>query len=955
MPPRMIQVLLATITLTGCVSTADVAVRTLPPRPAMDPGIPDLTRGEGPALEEAARQDWFLHCGRTRGWAHRDEFGKSDSARQILITQVPIDSPTRHDLQEGDVILGVEGRYFSRMPIREFREASVPAQRAETSLDVILWRRGWERERIVTVNLAFLPIDFIRGEPPGLAVDWNLGPTGARGWIQDRDRESLHARQILVTKVEQGSPADGILQAGDVILGVDGQDFDRDARRAFAEAIGQAETEAGRGRLRVRRWRGGTTDDVTIPIEVMGSYSATTPWNCAKTERILERAVAYLIANDVLEKGNGPQRAVAALALMSTGTPEHMEMARDYVYRIARGAEDNPAFPPNWGYAAWGWGYHNLLLSEYYLLTADETVLPAIRIFSNRLAEGQSGVGSWGHRMAAPNHGRCPGYGAMNQSGTICWLSLLMARRCGVSNATIEQAIVRGRDYLAKFVDRQTVPYGDNIQFDPDRHDDNGKNSAAAVAFSVLGEAQGADYFTRMTLASWNDREYGHTGVWWSLLWGPLGATRAGEEACSAFLRELTWLHDLERRWDGGFIYQGKMGWGYGVDEATGRQRQGSEHVYGHWDTTAGRILMYTLPQRRLVISGKDSLVKSVVGGDLAATLDAGRLPEQGQRFARQRYDGRPREELIELLGSRSPVVRHRAALSLARLDGDHTETLVALLNSPDRHVRYGACTALRMQGGRSAGAVEPLLALLHTEDQAQSAHALMALGALNSDKATAALLALAGGDMQDDPYDYLHRITALALFGRGGPLAESIDGVDRPLLIPAVRRLLGSTGGVARSLTARATLPRMSFDELSELWPAMIPALREHALTEVVAGDEVRMIVARLLAENRVEEGMPLLLELMRTQRGHGAGNRHAQIMDWLVQYGTSAHAVLPALEEYLAFLEQDHPWVDRSRPGTEGFFRAQIPHVKQAVEAIQAAQAGGPMTSIAPYLEQP
>src|SRR5579871_6279902 len=71
--------------------------------------------------------------------------------------------------------------------------------------------------------------------------DWNLGPTGARGWIWASKMETTDARQILITQVDHGSPADGVLAVDDVILGVDGKSFESDARRAFGEAIGVAE------------------------------------------------------------------------------------------------------------------------------------------------------------------------------------------------------------------------------------------------------------------------------------------------------------------------------------------------------------------------------------------------------------------------------------------------------------------------------------------------------------------------------------------------------------------------------------------------------------------------------------------------------------------------------------------------------------------------------------------
>ena len=39
--------------------------------------------------------------------------------------------------------------------------------------------------------------------------DWNLGPTGARGRIWADKLETTPARQILITRVDAGSPADG--------------------------------------------------------------------------------------------------------------------------------------------------------------------------------------------------------------------------------------------------------------------------------------------------------------------------------------------------------------------------------------------------------------------------------------------------------------------------------------------------------------------------------------------------------------------------------------------------------------------------------------------------------------------------------------------------------------------------------------------------------------------------
>ena len=106
--------------------------------------------------------------------------------------------------------------------------------------------------------------DFTKGDTLAKDAphDWTLGPTGARGWIFTANGHSRDARQILVTAVAKGSPADGVLNVGDVILGVDGKSFPGDARVQFAECHRGGGVGEGRGcgccagaRGRRRRWK----------------------------------------------------------------------------------------------------------------------------------------------------------------------------------------------------------------------------------------------------------------------------------------------------------------------------------------------------------------------------------------------------------------------------------------------------------------------------------------------------------------------------------------------------------------------------------------------------------------------------------------------------------------------------------------------------------------------------
>ena len=86
-------------------------------------------------------------------------------------------------------------------------------------------------------------VDLTKTTPAKTDNSYNLGPTGALGWMYVEKSMTEKSRQILITVVEKGSPADGKLEVGDVILGVFDKPFADDARRVFGQAIGQAETE----------------------------------------------------------------------------------------------------------------------------------------------------------------------------------------------------------------------------------------------------------------------------------------------------------------------------------------------------------------------------------------------------------------------------------------------------------------------------------------------------------------------------------------------------------------------------------------------------------------------------------------------------------------------------------------------------------------------------------------
>lgn len=350
--------------------------------------------------------------------------------------------------------------------------------------------------------------DLTRGGTKDDKHDWNLGPTGARGWIWARRLETTDSRQILITKVYKGSAADGVLEIGDVILGVNGKAFTEDVRKSFARAITEAEKNQNRGILRLLRWRKGRQQQVQLKLRVMGSYSDTAPYRCSKSQRILDEGCRYIAKH---MRGAGIPDKMNALALLASGKKEYLPLVAKLAHRVGP-ANLKLKLHGGGGKVSWGWGYSNLFLTEYYLATGDKSVLRAIREYSVNIARSQSCVGSWGHGMAWPQlnagrlHGSLGGYGALNQAGLICHMSLILARKCGLEDDEVNRAIKRSNRFFGFYIGKGAIPYGDHRP-GWQEHDDNGKNSIAAVSFDLLGQKDGARFFSRMAVASYGERE----------------------------------------------------------------------------------------------------------------------------------------------------------------------------------------------------------------------------------------------------------------------------------------------------------------------------------------------------------------------------------------------------------------------------------------------------------------
>jgi hypothetical protein len=776
--------------------------------------------------------------------------------------------------------------------------------------------------------------DLTQGGKRDRKHDWTLGPTGARGWMWGRGMETTAARQILITKVDKGSPADGVLEVGDVILGVGGKPFDSDPRRALGQAIAEAEKAKNKGRLRLIRWRKGTKEAVVVGLKVMGSYSHTAPLDCPKSKRILEQGCRSLAARKL---DNSIVGQLNALALLASGRLEYLDHVKKLAHKTGR---RELKLKLAVGMFAWEWGYANLFLTEYYLATGDEFVLPAIREYSKTIATGQSAVGTWGHGMSLPgDDGRLGGYGAINSAGLVCWMSMALAQKCGIRDAVVNRAVGRSHAFFRFYTGKGSIPYGDHPPF-WDYHSNNGKNAMAAVAFDLLGDRKSTRFFARMTTASYDEREYGHTGNFFSYAWGPLGAFRVGDEAVAAFLKEQRWYYDLARRWDGRFIYQGGAG---------------ESDSYRNWDMTGAILLTYALPLRKLHITGKGiRRANRLTATQVRSTIADGR--GFTYRAHRKTYDNESVEQLLKRLASWSPTVRYRAATSLAKKQGDFVPKLIAMLRSSSPHARLGACQALEYLGERAAPATDALAKLIPHKDVWLRIRAIYALAGIGrpASKTTPALLELALKTDSGDPLGMTRRYLCMALFKNGyldngprrGLLADSLTGVDRKLLVPTIKRMLKLSDGYSRS-TVASVYGKLTDEELDQLWPDIFEAVVEPAPSGEMFADGVRLAGLKLLAKHHVKEGIRACLGYARDQNPWASENRMWTIMTVLKSYGAAAQAVLPELRKLATYCKNEKDFPENCR-------KKKTAAVEDAIKAIEAATDQPKLRSIARLLRK-
>jgi HEAT repeat protein len=759
--------------------------------------------------------------------------------------------------------------------------------------------------------------DFTQGGQPDEFHDWTLGPTGLRGWIYGRKGNTAEARQILVTEVAKNSPADGILKKGDVILGVAGRPFDDDARIQFAHAITAAEQKNNGGTMKLIRWRAGQTHDVELKLAVMGAYSDTAPYDCPKSKKIFEQG-CQVIAKRGLGNVSIPND-LNALALLASGRKEYRPMLADYARKVA-------AFKVG-SFQTWHYSYATLFLAEYVAATNDRSVMTGLRRLASEIALGASAVGTYGHSFAGPD-GRCLGYGAMNQPAIVLTLAMAAAREAGVKHPDVDRVIALSSRFLRWYVNKGAIPYGDHEPWPG--HEDNGKCSSATVLFDLLGDREAAEFFAKMSTAGYSERERGHTGNFFNVLWAMPGVARCGPLAAGAYMKEQSWYYDLARGWDGSFGYQGSP------------QGEEEHYKYTNWNCTGAYMLAYALPLKSLYVTGRKPFsVPALDRREVDEVIAAGRDYFSDTAKNGYIYEGRKAEELLAGLSSWSPAVRKRSGRALAKCEGDFVPVLLKMLAGSNRDSRYGACETLGYMGSRADAAAPQLRALLKDPNpwmQSLACESLAGLGPEAYKAGVPDLLRMAVRINPADPRRMAQRYAAKALFsryrGRHCRIVQAnlLDSIDRKLLYPAIRSILKNEDGRTRSLLGPlfGDLPDR---DLKELMPDIIKAVEELAPSGIMFASGIRLAGLEILVKHRINEGIELLADYARNQKKHGSEKRIVQVMKMLKAYGSHAKRVIPHLEATAKYFETEEEGFPRN------LSRQKAKLVRETIKEIEAS----------------
>ena len=347
-----------------------------------------------------------------------------------------------------------------------------------------------------------------------LGTGWflNVGPTGIRARITHEQPKYLTVKYVF-----KKSPAAGLVGIDDIIVGANGKRMNVEhtfGRRydgwegPMLEMSKLIEDSQGKdGKLELIVWPGGNQAEektVAVQIDPVGRFSPTWPYHCPRSDKLLIELCDFL--EDEYKRAGTFEKmththSAAVLALMAGGEKKHMRLVKD----ILDGYGSKRYDPTNAnGFPAWGQVHDGIVMGEYYLLTKDRSLLPAIESLTATLHDSVwPEAGGLSHRPFAAIQRRMAaggpkGYGAMALPAGLGMVALSLFKEAGLDYA--EPAYNRiHQGYLDSAGSNGEIGYGFNswdhaviVLEDPKGAP---KNSPKGIGFECLEGMKGIGGF----------------------------------------------------------------------------------------------------------------------------------------------------------------------------------------------------------------------------------------------------------------------------------------------------------------------------------------------------------------------------------------------------------------------------------------------------------------------------
>jgi len=214
-------------------------------------------------------------------------------------------------------------------------------------------------------------------------------------------------------------------------------------------------------------------EEIALQLPVLGSYSATAPFDCPKSKRILEQGLrgAGEASRQPELQGEPDFPFAERPGLVASGDPNFLPLVK----KETAWAAEFSSMPCRLGITATS----SVCWPNTRWPPGDESVCRGCGGWALRLPTARA----WWARGSQVRHAGWPAAWLRDdeRAGPSADDSLVLAREAGVKDAAIDLAIERSAKLLRFYIGKGCVPYGDHAPW-MQTHDDNGKNGMAARA-----------------------------------------------------------------------------------------------------------------------------------------------------------------------------------------------------------------------------------------------------------------------------------------------------------------------------------------------------------------------------------------------------------------------------------------------------------------------------------------